>query len=385
MSPREEQNSFSFPVIKLKQPIGEFFVGTLDSRRLCAITQFDVRRILKERDFETYLGIQRPLNPKRVKEIEKYVSTVDACFPTAVILSVPGVCASHDEQRNLLTLSNYTDQEDPARSVLYGQIAKVIDGQHRIEGLKSYDGGDFGVNICIFVDIDVAEEGYIFSTVNLAQTKVNRSLAIDLFDLAKSPSPQKLCHNIAVALDQNAKSPFFHKIKRLGVATEGRFRETLTQATFVDALMVYVSSDPVRDRDLYIRGKSIGRSGAQESKSLLFRNMMIDGRDMEIADVVWNYFDAVRSRWPTAWNATGSGLILNRTNGFRALMRFLRPVYLYLSSPGEIPSGEQFEKIFQRIQIKDDEFTTDNFIPGTSGEVALYHALRAKCPISLPA
>jgi DGQHR domain-containing protein len=380
----EELTSFSFSVIKVKQPIGEFYVGMLDSRRLCGITQFDVRRILKERDFETYLGIQRPLNPKRVKEIEKYVSTVDACFPTAIILSVPAVCANYDAQRNLLTLSNYMDQEEPSRNVLYGQIAKVIDGQHRIEGLKSYNGNEFDVNVCLFVDIDVAEEGYIFSTVNLAQTKVNRSLAIDLYDLAKSPSPQKLCHHIAVALDQNAKSPFSRRIKRLGVATEGRFNETLTQATFVDALIVYISKDPVRDRDLYIRGKPIVRSGAQESKILLFRNMMIDGRGMEIADVLWNYFDSVRSKWPAAWNATGTGSMLNRTNGFRALMRFLRPAYLYLANPGEVPSREQFDKIFERIQMNSEEFTTDKFKPGTSGEVALYHTLRASCPISLP-
>jgi DGQHR domain-containing protein len=260
----------------------------------------------------------------------------------------------------------------------------VIDGQHRIEGLKSYTGTEFGVNVCIFIDIDVAEEGYIFSTVNLAQTKVNRSLAIDLFDLAKSPSPQKLCHNIAVALDQNSKSPFFHRIKRLGVATEGRFKETLTQATFVDGLIVYISTDPVRDRDLYIRGKSLAKAGAQESKTLIFRNMMIDRRDMEIADVIWNYFDAVKSRWLAAWDATGQGFMLNRTNGFRALMRFLRPVYLYLVGPGEVPTREQFGKVFARIQINDDEFTTDNFEPGTGGEVGLYNTLRAKCPISLP-
>lgn len=381
MSINEDPVSFQLSVIQVKQPIGEFFVGMLDSRRLCDITLFDVRRILKERDFETYLGIQRPLNPKRVKEIEKYVATIDACFPTAVILSVPAVCASYDSEKNVLTLSNYIDPDEPSRSIPYRQIAKVIDGQHRIEGLKSYRGSGFGVNVCIFVDIDVAQEGYIFSTVNLAQTKVNRSLAIDLFDLAKAPSPQKLCHNIAVALDQNSKSPFFQRIKRLGVATEGRFNETLTQATFVDGLIVYVSSDPVHDRDLYIRGKPLVKASAQESRMLIFRNMMIDRRDMEIADVIWNYFGAVKSRWPTAWDATGRGLMLNRTNGFRALMRFLRHAYLHLVGPGEVPSREKFDTVFQRIKMNDAEFNTDNYKPGTSGEVALYNTLRAKCGI----
>jgi hypothetical protein len=185
-------------------------------------------------------------------------------------------------------------------------------------------------------------------------------------------------------LDQDPKSPFSRRIKRLGVATEGRFNETLTQATVVEALLGYMSVNPVHDRDLYLRGKTPSRAGAVESKHLIFRNMMIDKRDMEITDVLWNYFDSVRSRWPTAWSSMGSGFILNKTNGFKGLMRFLRPVYVYLVGPGEVPTAEQFSKVFARMQMKDEEFTTDNFKPGTSGEVALYNELRARCPISLP-
>ena len=381
MAPVEDPKSLSIAVLRIKQPIGEFFVGCIDWRHICDITDFDVRRILKEkRDFETYLGVQRPLNPKRVREIGQYVNTLDACFPTAVILSVHGECAAYDKDAGLMTLSNYIDAEDPARNVPYRQIAKVIDGQHRIEGLKQYAGevGTFGVNVCIFVDIDVAEEGYIFSTVNLAQTKVNKSLAYDLFDLANSPSPQKLCHNVAVALDQNERSPFHKRIKRLGVATEGRFDETLTQATVVEALMAYISKNPAKDRDMYLRGKSPSRAGAEESKTLIFRNMMIDKRDLEIVDIIWNYFDAVRLKWPGAWRAMGRGQILNKTNGFRALMRFLRSAYMHLVGPGEVPTREQFGTVFARIGMADDEFNIDNFRPGTSGEVALYRALKEK-------
>jgi DGQHR domain-containing protein len=377
MTLTEDPKSLSVHVLRVKQPIGEFFIGAIDSRSLCDITDFDVRRILKEeREFETYLGIQRPLNPKRVKEIEQYVNTLDACFPTAVVLSVHGECATYNADSGRMTLSNYIDMDEPGRSIPYRQIARVIDGQHRIEGLKKYAGKDFQVNVCIFVDIDVAEEGYIFSTVNLAQTKVNRSLAYDLFDLARSRSPQKLCHNVAVALDQNEKSPFYQKIKRLGVATEGRFNETLTQATFVEALLTYISRNPMTDRDLYLRGKTPPKAGPEESKSLIFRNMMIDNRDLEITDVVWNYFDAVRQRWPNAWKATDRGQILNKTNGFRALMRFLRPAYLALVEPGQVPSKQQFEEIFKKIQMADADFNSDTFVPGSSGEARLYSTLR---------
>lgn len=372
----EDSRSFSIRVLKVKQPIGEFFIGAMEATRLCEITEFDVRRLLREREFEKYLGIQRPLDKSRVKEIKQYVTTIDACFPTSVILSVKGDCAIYNEADGTLTLSNFFDPDDPERNVIYRQIAKVIDGQHRIEGLKETATKDFEVNVSIFVDIDVAEEGYIFSTVNLAQTKVNRSLAIDLYDLARSKSPQKFCHNAAVALDQNAGSALHHRIKRLGVATEGRFNETITQANFVDSLMRYISRDPMKDRDIYLRGGLPPKASTEESKALIFRNMLIDERDLEIVDVLWNYFDAVRARWDGAWNRFERGNMLNRSNGFRALMRFLRPCYLHVvGRVGEIPPRERFAEIFANINLDSDAFTVERYPSGTSGESALYKDL----------
>ncbi|MGA3161927.1 MAG: DGQHR domain-containing protein [Terracidiphilus sp.] len=373
--PLEDERSFSIPVLKVKQPIGEFFIGVMDAERLCEITDFDVRRLIRERDFERYLGIQRPLDAKRVKEIKQYVTTLDACFPTSVILSVRADCANYDENSGKLTFSNFMDPEDPERSVLYRQIARVIDGQHRIEGLKDSKDAVFQINISVFVDIDVSLEGYIFSTVNLAQTKVNRSLAFDLFELAKSRSPQKLCHNTAVALDRDEKSAFYKSIKRLGVATDGRFYETITQATFVESLMRYVSRDPMKDRDIYLRGGTPTKASVEESKTLIFRNMFIDNRDLEIVDVLWNYFEAVRTRWQTAWGSRARGDMLNKTNGFRALMRFLRPAYLSIvKNVGEVPNKAQFDAIFGQMRLEDVNFKIENYPAGTSGEAALYKA-----------
>jgi hypothetical protein len=103
--------------------------------------------------------------------------------------------------------------------------------------------------------------------------------------------------------------------------------------------------------------------------------MFIEDKDMLIADIIWNYFDAVKERWPIAWNSNGQGNILNKTNGFRALMRYLRPAYLNLGKPGDIISKEMFMKLFKRISIKDNEFTTEIYHPGTAGESKLYNTL----------
>jgi len=383
MSFKEDTRSVTIDVLKATQPIGDFYIGKIDSKTLCDITEFDIRHIVRENEIESYLGIQRRLDPRRVEEISEYVKSTDACFPTAVILAVRGSCAAYDEENGQLTLFNLPDPEEGQEVILYKDIARVLDGQHRIEGLRGLIDRTFEVNVCIFIDLDIAEQAYIFSTVNLAQTKVNPSLVYDLFDFAKLRSPQKVCHNIAVALDGTDSSPLKERIKRLGVATEGRFGETITQATFVQSLIKYLSENPNRDREIYRQGKTPPKAGADESRKLIFRNMMIDVRDNDIADVLWNYFDAVRRRWPDAWDYAGEGRILNRTNGFRGLMRFLRDAYLYLTKPGGVPKPEEFTSIFNKIDSPGDVFTVETFKPGSSGEAALYRFLKESSGIAL--
>lgn len=371
----EGQVEFSVNALQVRQPLGEFFIASMPSKKLCEIANFDVRRMLKERDIETYLGIQRPLSQHRVDELQRYVRTVDACFPTAIILAVEGRSAVFDSSTNKLTLRNDPNPEDGFDPIYYRNIAKVLDGQHRIAGLMEYPKDDFQVNVSIFVDIDIEDQAYIFSTVNLAQTKVNRSLAYDLAELTKTPSPQKTCHNIAVALDQLATSPLHHRIKRLGTATPGRTIELLTQATFVESLMPFISSTPTLDRDILKRGLKLSPPSPAEIEKHPLRPFFVNHEDLKIADVIFRYFSAVQDRWPTAWNSDEKGVILNRTNGFRALMRALKPICNTLKPHKTLPSKDDFSELFKKVNIQDNEFTVDNFKPGTSGESLLYTKL----------
>lgn len=371
----DQPYELELPCIRIRQPIGDFFIAAIDSRDLVEITFADVRRMYEEREVETYLGIQRPLNPTRVKEISQYVNTVDACFPTSVILAIEGKCVEFDEDRSRLILRSELSSTEEDERITSIKIAKVLDGQHRIEGLKDFSKGSFQVNVSIFVDMDIEGQAYLFSTVNLAQTKVNRSLVYDLFEYSRSRSPQKTCHKIAVALDAAETSPFYKRIKRLGSATAGRFNETLTQASFVEAFLPYLTDNKILDRDLFMRGKRPIRATAEESRKLIFRNMFLDEKDMEIADIIFNYFSAVKEKWPIAWGVAYQGNMLNKTNGFKALTRLLRPIYLSLSKTSEVPSKEEFAKVFNKALLKDEELTVDNFKPGTSGQADLYQRL----------
>ncbi|ESZ50743.1 DGQHR domain-containing protein [Mesorhizobium sp. RSR565B] len=382
---RESSKSLAVPVVRVTQPIGDFYVGAIGSRDLFEITYFDIRKILIEDGLDTYLGIQRQLNPKRVDEIRQYVRSADATFPTAVILAVPENCVElspvekNGDRFFNMKLSNFPAPESEDERILYRQIARVIDGQHRIAGLEKYPETNFEVNVSIFVGADIADQANIFATVNINQNKVNRSLVYDLFEYSKSRSPEKTCHNIAVALDRTEGSPFYKRIKRLGIATEGRYNETLSQATVVQGVLQYICANRIQilqDRDIGRRGNRWPRVTPQEAEKLVLRPMFVEERDGEIANLIWEYFSAVQQRWPTAWGNSGRGIMLNKTNGFDALMRFFRNAYLHVTSPGSPAKKDDFLAIFSRVKLTDDDFNIERYVPGTSGSAKLYRDLR---------
>lgn len=351
--------------IEVTQPIGTFYIGSIDSADLVQISYSDVRRI-EERDVEVLSGIERPLSLKRVAELRKYVNNIDASFPTGIILAVESEHAAYDPKTRTMMIDNEQS------------VAKIIDGQHRIDGLKGYSGPKFQLNVTIFVDMDIEDQALLFATVNLKQIPVGKSLAYDLFEFAKTRSPQKTCHNIAKLLNSREGSPFHKRIMILGVAT-GKPTETITQAAFIDRLIGYISTDPMADRDAIKRKQKLPRidGGMIRVRKLIFRNMFIDDRDAEIARILWNYFSAVAGRWPRAWQFKQAGLVLNRTTGFRALMRFLPSAYLSLGGLDTIVAEEDFRSIFEKVKLTDEAFNPEEFVPGTSGQAKLFHALES--------
>lgn len=372
--------------IQLEQPIGLFYSASIPYNELIAISHVDTRRI-KEReshekdDIDTLLGIQRKLDPKREKELRQYVNTYDACFPTSIILSIPERCVEYDSDNKKLTISRFEDEENSEMSVEYRKIASVLDGQHRIAGLQGYVKSEnkFDVNVSIFLELDSATEAYIFSIVNQAQTKVNRSLVYDLYSLAISRSPQKLCHQIAVTLNDEDDSPFKNKIKRLGTALPSTKKVSITQAAFVESLLKHISYPrklAVEDRDRYLRDKKPIIEDERQRKKLIFREMMIDEKDAQLTAIIWNYFTAVRLRWPNAWDSEDQGIMLSKTNGFMALMRFIKDIYVHQNRYNEVISSDDFLSILNNVDMEDKDFNTDKFIPGSSGESALYRALK---------
>lgn len=231
--------------------------------------------------------------------------------------------------------------------------------------------------------MELEDQAIVFATINKEQKSVSKSLAADLFEFATSRSPQKTGHNIARALDNMTNSPFYGKIKILGTAND-KERETITQDTFVKSLMKYISIDPQKDRNEYKKYKNkkhfkLDLVTGKEREKLFLRNIFIeDDSDVNIGQLIFNYFSAVQKKWPTAWNEVKKNNILNKSTGFMALMDFLRDAYHSIGEIDQVPSKESFQSIFDAIDLKDDDFNNENYIPGGSGKSKLYKDLLEK-------
>ncbi|WP_053073520.1 DGQHR domain-containing protein [Enterobacter quasiroggenkampii] len=344
-------SNITIKALKVSQPIGEFYFGKIKAKDLVNITYSDVRRMAdsESRQLDDYIGIQRPLIESRVRQINSYISGVDSSFPNSIIIAMNSDNVSWNESNGDFIISPNEDGD-------LSKLAKILDGQHRIAGFDDSnttfindigDVSDFELLITIFVDADISTQANVFSTVNLAQTKVNKSLVYDLESLAYSRSPEKTCHDIAVLLNKEKDGPFEKRIKRLGVATPNISNETLTQAAFVENLMKLITFDAKSDRNYFLakhKGGKIAKEYSLEKtddKSLIkypLRQSFLSDKDFIIATNVSNFFNSVRSLWPNAWDKSNKQSSLNKTIGLIALFRVLRDILSYMNERYDIDS-----------------------------------------------
>lgn len=382
----------SLKVLKVDQPIGEFYIGAIDCRDLLAISTVDVREFEKGNPGEID-GIQRELSPSRLKSLREYVNLDYATFPTSVILALDERCVSLKEIDGCgglfeLDITDYQGSEEEGDySIPLSKSAFVIDGQHRLAGLlnRQHEKGNFEVNVSIFVGADIADQAEIFSRVNLAQTKVNKSLMYDLLDYAKEKSPFKVAHDVVVALNNDYdekpdgtiyKGPFFRRIKRLGKRTPGVDEETLAQATVVNGLLRHLPKNQEHERSKSILGLARKREENESWRDRIFVDFYRTDDFLSILLIVTNYFDAVRDRWCEAWESAEQGRILNRTTGFNALIRFLKDAYLEIVDSPRVVKKEEFAEIFDRVSIEDKDLNSEIYLPGSSGAGLLYRHLK---------
>ncbi|NHB88056.1 DGQHR domain-containing protein [Photorhabdus tasmaniensis] len=367
-------SSIKIKAFKVSQPIGEFYCGKIKASDLVNITFSDVRRMSDSgnRELDDYIGIQRPLIESRVKAIRSFISGVDSSFPNSIIIAMSSDNVIWNEINNDFIIKPNKDGD-------FDKLAKILDGQHRIAGFyednmtfvnELGEESEFELLVTVFVDADISTQANVFSTVNLAQTKVNKSLVYDLESLAYSRSPEKTCHDIAVLLNKEKNGPFEKRIKRLGVATPKILNEILTQAAFVENLLKLITFDAKSDRNYFLAKEKGGKISKEynlekiDNASLIrypLRKSFISEKDSVIAANVSNFFSAVMSLWPNAWAKSNKASSLNKTIGLIALFRVLKDILSYMNERYDVDalrilSIDDYYQILDGGDLDEDEF-----------------------------
>lgn len=163
-------------------------------------------------------------------------------------------------------------------------------------------------------DLTIAEQAYVFSTINSNQRKVDPSLIYDLFDVSVYRSPYKTVHEIARVMNSSVSSPFYNRLKMLGKRTSNQEKATLSQGTFAKSVLMLISKKPDEDT----RNLKLNKKLADDPR-LPLRFLFIEEKDDILVKILSNCFNALKEVFPAEWETPTSN-ILWKSTGFRAVI-----------------------------------------------------------------
>jgi len=341
--------SITLQVIPFDQPVGSFLLSVMQVPELIRISRADPRKF-DSISMETVGGIQREPSRKRIGEIANYARTADAAFPTVFLLALDDGCYTLD---------------DKSIEIRGDGVADIVDGQHRILGLREADIRDeFVVPVVFLLEATEEQRALIFATINGKQTKVPASIIYDLFGVTETRSPYKTAHEIARALNSMDSSSWFRRLKMLGKKTPGSL-ESLSQGTFVKFLLPHISKKPDAVRNIL---KMHDKPPAEDD--CIFNQYFREEKDSTILKILINVFDAARNTWPEEWG-NPSKYTLTKTHGFTGIMKAL-PEMVQKGKQKQDLSVKYFEEVFQDVkndmQTLNMQFTVTHFPSSAVGE-----------------
>lgn len=322
----------TWTVLPFEQPAGRFYAGVVDARELLSVVKFHERHFDTD-TLSTSGGVQRGTATRRVLEIAEYAASLDASFPTSIVVAVPA--GSYELTQRDSTDPTYSLEFLPDR----GKSLTVIDGQHRLKGLANATEAVASFQLPVVFVLEPTEEemAFMFATINGKQVPVSKSLIYDLFEVTQDRSPQKTAHEIARELNADPDSPWFRRIKMLGRKTPGS-EESLSQGTLVGRLLPLISAHPDEDLQRILR-----RSPVEPSPRSVFNQYYMHDEDRFIYRVLLNYFTAAKSTWPDEW--TSRGYLLTKAVGFSGMVMALERIAAAGREQGDM-SQEFFKRVF---------------------------------------
>ncbi|PHQ26079.1 hypothetical protein CLH62_00240 [Marinobacter guineae] len=377
-------SEFKIPCFALRQPIGEFYIASVNSKTLKRVCFTKTAEIEEE-----YIsGNQRRLNEDRAKEIASYLKTENASIPNTIILS-----ANYDMNDNLLVDPDQAWRFEEGLEydgVRFGKIVipdgslricSVIDGQHRLQAFDFSDE-DMDLPCSIFLDLPPSLQAYIFSTINFNQQKVDKSLAYQLFGYqlddssASSWSPDMLAVNLSRRF--NNEGPFRDRIVLIKGGDQNIKDWSISSAAFIEGVVSLISGNPKKDKYKISRKKIVGhgnRKDLEDNPGYPLRNYYIQGNDKAISVILSLYFNAMSS---LLWRDLPPDNILFRTVGVSAQFDFLK--FLLVNKKVSISKDVDFNK--ELANLKGLNLTGEYFSAKSATKKRVVDALKLKCGFS---
>lgn len=243
--------TLSIPAARVKQGALTLYTTAIKVRDLVSPGFYSVETLDPENSNDK--GFQRLLNHARAKKLADYIvkgqDSQDAFLPTSVFLATDRTIP-FNETRNTIDFNVGT----------VGPFS-VVDGQHRLEGLKMAAEKDprvldFDVPVNIAIDLPKIAQMCHFLIVNTTQKSVDKSVEqriiarlSEALDIEELPSLPKWILNTVERgevdkavkyvdfLNETQESPWFHKVEMANSDTEGA---TINQRSFVKAIVKYV-------------------------------------------------------------------------------------------------------------------------------------------------
>lgn len=330
----------SLQYLEVKQPIGSFFICSVDALLLLNIAE--VRQRHKSQDH-----IQRDEASKRVTEISDFCSDKDAVFPTPIIVAV-----DNDANVRITNGEIHLSGEEI--------VGEVIDGQHRLLGIKKSGlAANFQLPVVFMFDLELSHKAYVFSIINSKQTRVNMSLIYDLFALSEHRSPYKTCHELARSFNNDEDSPYFNRMKMLGKKTDDQEIASISQGSFIKFTLELITKNPELDTRTLKHGGSILESDLR----CPLREYFIEENDVVIYKVLKNYLNSVRAVFGKEWDDP-SRYIISKSIGYSALVKAF-PVFYQIGIAQSRLNFEFFFEVMKNVaahmQLLGKEFTSEHY------------------------
>jgi len=350
-------------IITFKQPAGEFAMLSMPINELIKISYFS------RRTEDSQNGIQRRINPTRIRSIAKFVDEEkDATvFPTPIILALPYDTADFENISQESSVApeeqNYYkfDFENNLFEVLDDSepFAKVIDGQHRLIGISesnAYKTNNLNLEmpVLLVIGADIWTQAYLFAKINGEQRQVPYSFVADLFELSPHRNIQTVSHKMIKALNESPNSALKGCIKMLGIRIDED--QTLSQGTIA------------REFEKLLMAPKGTLCKYYESKA-----------DEDIMQIMINYFNGIYNNWKSDWNDP-TGSIIRKTVGFLGFIKSFPDIFKLGLDKGTLEE-DFFSNVFSTIRLYFNEngfqLTKDRYSSNAAGASLLKNDILA--------